>query len=56
MTKFSVKVPSLKRLTTYTDYRNEEGSGRSLVIDSPALRYLKIVDPSGDYRIQRVRN
>ncbi|CAA7059913.1 unnamed protein product [Microthlaspi erraticum] len=35
---------------TYIDYRNEEGSGRSLVIDSPALRYLRIFDPSGDYR------
>ncbi|KAG7576768.1 F-box domain [Arabidopsis thaliana x Arabidopsis arenosa] len=44
VTKFIVKLPSLRRLG-YMD----DGSGRSLVIDSPGLKYLRIIDhPLGD--------
>ncbi|KFK38466.1 hypothetical protein AALP_AA3G116600 [Arabis alpina] len=46
VTSFCVKVPSLKKLT----YNQSNDSGRlPLVIDSPGLHYLKIVDPFGDY-------
>ncbi|CAN8259815.1 unnamed protein product [Cochlearia groenlandica] len=52
MTKFSVNVPSLEKLT-YMD--NDSGvSGRSLVIDSPRLSYVKMNDLKDSFLIKNM--
>ncbi|CAN7050773.1 unnamed protein product [Brassica oleracea var. botrytis] len=45
VTSFIVKVPSLKSFR-YTQHKR--ASGRSLVLDSPGLRRLTLIDPHGD--------
>ncbi|KAL9290955.1 putative FBD domain, leucine-rich repeat domain superfamily [Arabidopsis thaliana] len=56
VTRFIVKIPSLRRLK-YIDSQSLEknGSGRSLVIDSPGLNYLSIIDSlGGNFSIQNM--